>query len=585
MKLKHLFILSVILICTHGIFAQTIHDAIKNGNLEQVKSLIEKESQLLTQKYNTETPVRFMPTEVSPLFDAVLYGRSEIIRLLIEKGVDLKNDNYAIFLALLQKGKKIKRLLIDNGARITNDTAACPQPNILTKAVWFYPEYTQIHEELIKLGAGVNLDWGEDGNYTHTPLGMATRLMLPGVVKLLVENGAKMNLERNNGQIGLHDAIFYAAQPGLKHGYSPECLNYLLENGGNKNHRDNNGNLPVEYAAIEGVTMALKILWENNYDVTCTNYDGMTLLHRTVIRGYYENVKFLISKGFNPNAKDNYGHTPLFYAYRYGHQKIAALLKNNGGKTGYMPDTEEIASLLKKELKNGQAYIWYLGRQGWAIKTKNNLVLKPMNFGEKEPDNPSLANGQIVADELIEQNVLLWESEEFASKLVAEDAHLKTKSPEKNIFLFSNETPKSQHLNTVKFKANVKNEIGSAVIHNDIHDNWLIIADGVKILFSGYKKSENEELNNAADNLDIAFFSIWGSRGELPLKTVQNAEENIKVHQPNVLFHHSIYTRSYFHQELSRQLKERGCKIHVPVAKFPGDRFFYDSTQSILLSQ
>jgi ankyrin repeat protein len=179
MKTKQMLCIIIILIFTHCIFAQSIHDAIKSGNLEQVKSLIEKEPELLTKKYTIETPIRLMPTEISPLFDAVLYGRFEIIKYLIEKGVDLKNNNYALFLALLQKGKKIYKLLINNGARITNDTVPCPQLNILTKAVWFFPEDTRIHEELIKLGAGVNLDWGEDGNYTHTPLGMATRRMLP----------------------------------------------------------------------------------------------------------------------------------------------------------------------------------------------------------------------------------------------------------------------------------------------------------------------------------------------------------------------------------------------------------------------
>jgi len=529
-----------------------------------------------------------MQSEFSPLYDAVLYGRFEIVKYLVEKGVDLKNDNDALFLAVLQKGKRIKQFLIDNGARFTNDTAPCPRPNLLTQAVWFYPQYTGLHEELINLGAGVNLDWGEGGNYTHTPLGMATRLMLPDVVKLMVKKGAKMNLERNNGQIGLHDAVFYNNSSTVNHGYSPECLNFLLENGGDKNHRDNNGDLPVEHAALEGVTLALKILWDKSYDVTQTNFEGKTLLHRTVIKGYYDNVKFLISKGFDINAGDNDGNTPLFYAYKYGHTKIAEFLKNNGGEPRHMPDMEGSESILNKELKEGQAYIWYLGRQGWAIKTKNNLILRPMDWGEKEPDNPSLANGQIVADELIGQNVLLWDSEKSALKLVARNSSLKTKSPEKNIFLFSmfpKEPLKSKHLNPVKLKPNVENEIGTAKIHFDnYYGDWVIDADGVKILFSGYKMSENEELKKAAHNPDIAFFTVWGSRGELPLETVKTAEENIKKHRPNVLFHQSLYTRSYFHQELSRQLKERGCKIHLPVAKYPGDRFFYDSTKSTLKS-
>jgi L-ascorbate metabolism protein UlaG (beta-lactamase superfamily) len=394
-----------------------------------------------------------------------------------------------------------------------------------------------------------------------------------------------MNLARNNGQIGLHDAIFYSGNSISKNGYSPESLYYLLEHGGNKGHRDNNGDLPLEYAALEGVAIALKLLWDEHYDVTQTNFDGMTLLHRTVIKGYYENIEFLISKGFDINAKDKYGNTPLFYAYKYGHHKIAKLLKTKGNKTEKMPETEAIQSLLKKDLKKGQAYIWYLGRQGWAIKTKNNLILKPMIFGEIQPDNPSLSNGNIVHEELIDQNVLFWGSEKYAKKFVADDSYLLTKSSEKNIHLISQRASNSLHLNTVNMKVDKKTNIGNAEIYNDSNGNWLIVADSVKIFFSGYKKPENEAFIKASENIDIAFFSVWGSRGALPLEKVLTAEKNIQIYHPKVLFHHSIYTRSYFHQELSNQLKKRGCTINVPVAKFPGDRFFYDAAKPIAINQ
>ncbi len=65
---------------------------------------------LLNTKYKIEKPIPIvrMPSDITPLFDAVLYGRYEIIKYFIEEGVDLKKNNYALFLALLQKGKKLK---------------------------------------------------------------------------------------------------------------------------------------------------------------------------------------------------------------------------------------------------------------------------------------------------------------------------------------------------------------------------------------------------------------------------------------------------------------------------------------------
>lgn len=579
MKVKSITIIVILFLLIGGLSAQTMHDAINKGDLQEVKSLVKADKSILNKTYKIEPPIPIprMPTDITPLFDAVIYGRYEIIKYFIKKGVDLKKNNYALFLALLQKGTKIKNLLIKNGARFVNDTAPHMRINILTKAVWFYPDLKLI-EEIIDLGGGMELDWGKDGNYTHTPLGMATRHGKYPIVKLLVKKGAKLNLSRNNGQIGLHDAIYYSRRSEDKiKGFSSEMLTYLLEHGGDKNHIDNNGNLPVEYASVEGVLSALKILWDGNYDINQRDEFGMTLLHKTVIRGYLDCVEFLLSKNFDINAKDKSGNSPLFYAAKYGHLTVSDYLKSKGAKSKKKLSEVNIDKLLNKKLKTGQAYIWYLGRYGWAIKTKNNLILKPWNWGEYDPDNPSLANGNIVSDELINQNVILFSSEKAAELLVPKDKFLRTKSSEFNISLIANKASESKQIKSIKIKPLEKNNLGSAEIYKDKFSNLLIISDGVKIYFNGYKDPADQALTKRLTGSDLAFFSIWGSRGELSEGQIEKAESNIKRYKPKTLFHQSMYTRSYYHYELSRQLKKRGHKINLPVNKFPGDCFFYDN--------
>lgn len=576
MKTKQILFVIVIFCCTHNIFAQTMHSAIKNGELDQVKSLVETNSELLLEKYTIDSTINyFMPKEVSPLFDAVLYSRYEIIEYFIEKGVDLTLDNYAIYLAVLQKKEEIKELLIKNGARISNDITPHMRPNILTQAVWIYQDI-DILKELIDLGAPVNVDWGENGNYTHTPLGMATRLMLPDVAKLLVENGAKLNLKRNNGQIGLHDAIFYWNRFVPRKEYSPELLIYLLENGGDTKHKDLNGNTPFEYAAIEGVHAALKILWNDEYDVTQTNMDGMTLLHRTVIKGYLDNVDFLISKGFDINAQDNYKNTPLFYAHKYGHKKIAELIKNKGGKSDKMPDHDTIENILNKELKEGQAYIWYLGRLGWAVKTKNNLILKPNDWGEVEPDNPSLTNGTIVPKELYNQNILIFDQVN-AEEIATYRDSLETEFPENNINLIHSRESESDLINSIKMKEFEKKNLGNIEVQKDNNGNWIIVADGVKLFFIAHKVPDNKEFLSELQNIDISFIYIWG--GDMPVEVVSNTETKIETFKPKMIFFQSLYTSSDLFQKACNGLKAHECKIETPVAKFPGDCFFYDASK------
>ncbi|MEN8155069.1 MAG: ankyrin repeat domain-containing protein [Acidobacteriota bacterium] len=579
MNLKSKVIFIILVFLSLSLYSQTMHEAIKKGDLQEVKSLVKGNRSLLSARYKIEKPMPIirMAEEVSPLFDAVLYGRYEIIKYFIEEGVDLKKNNYALFLAMLQKGTKIKNLLIKNGARFVNDTAPPMRINILTKAVWFYPDLKLI-EEIIDLGGGLELDWGKDGNYTHSPLGMATRHGKYPIAKLLVKKGAKLNLSRNNGQIGLHDAIYYSRRSEDKmKGYASEMLTFLLEHGGDKNHRDNNGYLPVEYAAVEGVLTALKILWDENYDINQCDYLGMTLLHKTVTRGYLDCVEFLLSKNFDINAKDKNGSSPLFYAYKYGHVKLADYLKSRGAKSEKLLSVVNTEKLLNKKLKTGQAYIWYLGRYGWAIKTKNNLILKPWEWGEYDPDNPSLANGNIVSDELINQNVLLFSSAKYAETLVPKNNLLRTKSPEFNISLLSKDVSESKQIKSIKIKPLKKNNVGSAEIFKDKFSNLLIISDGVKIYFRGYKDPVDQEFTKKLMSSDLAFFSVYGSRGELSKESIESAESNIKKYKPETLFHQSIYTRSYYHYELSRQLKKRGHKINLPVNNFPGDCFFYDN--------
>jgi len=586
MKIKQIIIVILVISCPQILLAQTMHEAIKKGDLKELKALVENDSDLLTKKYPIENPLHIWATkEISPLYDAILYGGSEMLQYILEKGVDLKKDNDAIYLAVVQKEERIKDLLIKNGARICNDTTPPFIPNILTQAVTFNQEI-EILKELIELGAPVNVDWGPDANYSHTPLGMATRGMFPDAVRLFLKNGAALNRVRNWGRIGLHDAITYSR--GVpKSGYSPEVLNLLLEHGGDRNHRDVNGDTPFEYAAIKGVTPALKILWDSSYDISQTNYDGMTLLHRTVILGYLENVEFLISKGFDLNIQDNFNNTPLYYAYKYGHKEIAELLKSKGAKTDKMPPTESIEYLLNKKLKKGQAYIWHLGRLGWIIKTRKHLIATVYDWKDAEPDNPSLANGSLMSKELFNQNMIFLDSyrnKEIAEALVAKDNYLKAKSSEKNITYLYSSAPSapsaSQHINSIFIDDLERKEVDNVIIERD-NGNWLLISDGIKILFNGNRKAVNKQFIRDSKNPDIAFISVTGGLGELSDEDIQDLESNIDLHKPEVMFFQSIYTNDYLHQEMRKYLKKNGCKVVLPVTKFPGDCYFYDASATL----
>lgn len=577
-------LLLILFTLSAGLSAQTMHKAIKKGDLKQVKAIVKADRKQLTERYDIEKPLPIvrMRGKVTPLFDAVLYGRYEIIKYFIEQRVDLKKENHALFLALLQKGERIKNLLIKNGAEFADDNVPHLRFNVLTTAVAFYPD-VELIRQIIDLGGGMEQNWGEKGNYTHTPLGMATRQMKYNIAKLLIERGAKLNLRRNNGQIGLHDAIFYSNIRGSHKGFTPDLLNLLIKNGGDRSHRDDNGYTPMEYAALEGVMPALKILWDESYDRNSRDFDGMTLLHKTAVRGYTDCTEFLMEKGFDVNAKDRYGYTPLHYAYKHGNRSVAELLKKRGGVSDRLKACTDLKKMLSKKLKRGQAYVWYLGRTGWVIKTKDCLIIKPWNWGERRSDDPSLLNGQLVASELINQNVIFIGSKRDAETLVPGDAFLKSRSPEFNFTLISQSPSKSKQIKSVAVTPGKELVTDGVEIYSDNMGSMLISSDGIKILLQGWGSKLSEDFIKAVNMADLAFLNVWGGRNTLPEGEVKRSEEYIKKFKIKTLFSQSMYTAHYHHNELSLQLKKRGNNIRVPINKFPGDCFLYDRGKADLI--
>lgn len=76
------------------------------------------------------------------------------------------------------------------------------------------------------------------------------------------------------------------------------------------------------------------------------------------------------------------------------------------------------SSLLKKEIGNNEAVIWYLGHCGYAVKTKTRLLIFDYQENVKMPDrsevkppaNPSLFNGWINPEEIKDLDVVVFAS-------------------------------------------------------------------------------------------------------------------------------------------------------------------------------
>lgn len=123
----------------------------------------------------------------------------------------------------------------------------------------------------------------------YTPLGLAAFFKRPGVVKALLERGAKPSVpSRDQGFTPLHSAVATDAGPS-----ESDIVRVLLEAGADPN---------------------------------ATSREGGTPLHTAAFTGDLEIVEILLAYGANPNATDPKGLTALDVARGRRNVEVAALL-------------------------------------------------------------------------------------------------------------------------------------------------------------------------------------------------------------------------------------------------------------------
>ena len=239
-------------------------------------------SRFLIEKGIDINPVTLVNYCHSPVETAIYYNDEDILVLLLKRGAapnthDIMGTN-SLFTAVRNNNLKIVQLLLKTGS----------DPNVKTidgeGVLNDYPDTTkpEIIEELINYGYDVNTKVNYRYDFGTKPEDNAEHLIFymlkhPHLVKVMVEKGAKINVENKSKRTPLFIAM------GEGYGKTVEILEKA---GANKNPIDEYGKTPLHYAADK-----------------CNG----------------KAVSYLIKKGFDVNAKDKRGATPLHYAkFAYG---------------------------------------------------------------------------------------------------------------------------------------------------------------------------------------------------------------------------------------------------------------------------
>lgn len=541
MKLWKIITIAAIALCIFSVslYASEIHEAAKNGNLEKVKALLEDNPELLNEKDSQG---------FTPLHSAVTNGRIHIIRFLIEKGADIEiknNNGLSPLFTALDRGR-------DPAAHL-----------------------------LIEKGADVNVKGFRNRTLLHT----AARTGNIRVARLLVNHGAEINARDSQGYTPL-DLSLSSGQPGT--------ARFLKENGGSVN-TFNTGkedyNASLKNAVFEGNSDLVRVFVEFGVDIKNIDEDDVTFLHIAAAYGQSEAARILIDCGYDVNAKTKEGKTPLFYAAGHGHKNTAdELLSRGAAADGSIEENYGESVYLNKELPEKEAYIWYLGHSGWAVKTKNHLLVFDYVESGKKPSTPLISNGYVNLSESQDLHVTVFVSHGHTDHYNREIHNWKNAVPDMAYVLGFRPRgiPEQSYTFAVpRTQTTLGNMQISAIKSTDAGVGFLITVDGLTIFHGGDHSNKDRTLNGlfseeidflAEQNreIDIAFILVGAPcGGGSPEEVRLGIYYVIDKLSPKILFpmHARMYTPLY--REFAEEASAKISTTKVIPAQFKGDRFYY----------
>jgi cytohesin len=366
---------------------ESLHKAVAEGNIEQVKLFISEGTDVNAQNAAGKRPLHIAARSgqenvvellidngadvngkdrwgYTPLIWAVWRHHRGVIKLLVTKGADVNfagpEDSPPLHYAIWREDTELAEFLVNNGADF----------NLEDHAEWSSLRYAvdYANRELVDFliakgaklsefhlaawrgdltGVGRFLDQGADVNiqdsqFNWTPLYWASFSGQRDVAEFLISKGADVNARDEWNDVPLH----YAAVHGHR-----ELTKLLLTKGAEVNARTTDGKTPLYDAVRAGHRGVAELLIAGGADVNAkyTAANGMTALHRAVRGGYREVIELLIAKGANVNAKDENGQTPLHVGARNGHVDVVRVLLAKGADVTLQSKEGHTALDLAKE--------------------------------------------------------------------------------------------------------------------------------------------------------------------------------------------------------------------------------------------
>ena len=154
-------------------------------------------------------------------------------------------------------------------------------------------------------------------------------------VKNAVEQGAPLDFQLTFEDEGRQYSYqtFNALQAAASSG-NEDLILFLLDQGMDINATTPGGWTPLFIAARDGQAEAAKLLVFKEADLNIQTNLGSTALTMVVTQDFpnekarLDLLEYMLKRGANPNLKDTYHHTPLYYAQKKGNEAAVQLLQS-----------------------------------------------------------------------------------------------------------------------------------------------------------------------------------------------------------------------------------------------------------------
>jgi len=251
---------------------------------------------------------------------------------------------------------------------------------------------------------------------------------------------------------------------------------------------------------------------------------------------------------------------------------------------------EEVKALLEQKLERKEAIIWYLGHSGWAIKTKNHLLIFDYVETETKPAEPSLATGNINPSELKDQQVFVFVSHSHADHY-SEDILAWEKSINNISYIFGWQAGARPHY--VCMEARQREKIDDIKIltisSTDAGVGFLINVDGLVIFHAGDHAhwggamdpfaKEIDYLAKSEQEFDIVFLAVAARRDQRWKSITQGVFYTLEKLMPKVLFPMHAGGNEHIYKEFAQEAEKKKFTTKVHYAENKGDRFFYQDNR------